>query len=606
MISLIFRMASKDDASKEQLFNHFQTDNKDQYTNFNLNSNVKCPILIPVQSSSKSNNDKNCDSVVSDTHKGKINSQTCNKSTDLCLNSLKIYDETEQEKLQNCWKTDSKNDSNNSTISLYISAYENSTEAAAAAIDDGLNGKKLNANTKQISTASSIFVFENPFEFPRQQNDKIFEPEVSQFKSSQQHRNPAIISRKKPQRRRMAGTCDDSDEESNESDSSTKILAGSSRKLLPPPTQSDRNFMESSNELSSMIADPIMDLDITIYEEEFGEYLEYCRLYYYGVTEDQKRVYRRLANCTGCASASSIDSATHIIVPPGNYSTNHINLLKEAVESDREVVRCEWLIACVQRQAEIDTEGYIYPGLGESDAVSTGQDSPRSSSSTQDFHVAINPESYDGSPASSSNLNPLLQDTGAIDPITVAERVFLEIKIHRINQTEFAEKILDLSQNRLSSLLKDKKSWENLTKKVQEHYKKMDDWLNLDVADRLKTFNKILHHELPRNQEFHESRMSEVAEFKATQFLRKPIQNCSPLIGPQLIIPKRIRIFISHLYHRLDSETQIPKWELRIEGRLIDDFSVTAPILPPSHLSTLEKLVADKRFSDFFSNVIFN
>uniref|UniRef100_A0AC35FER9 DM2 domain-containing protein n=1 Tax=Panagrolaimus sp. PS1159 TaxID=55785 RepID=A0AC35FER9_9BILA len=97
-------------------------------------------------------------------------------------------------------------------------------------------------------------------------------------------------------------------------------------------------------------------------------------------------------------------------------------------------------------------------------------------------------------------------------------------------------------------------------------------------------------------------------EKKMDQIIRrKQIQNCSPLIGPQIIIPKRIRIFISHLYHRLDSETQIPKWELRIEGRLIDDCSYANPILPPSHLSTLEKLVANKtnkRFNDFFSNVV--
>uniref|UniRef100_A0A914PAH7 Uncharacterized protein n=1 Tax=Panagrolaimus davidi TaxID=227884 RepID=A0A914PAH7_9BILA len=96
-----------------------------------------------------------------------MESQICNKSSDLCLNSLKLYDETEQEKLPNWWKTDSKNDSNKSTISLHISAYENSNETAAAAIDDGSKEAKLNENTKQIFNAASTFVIENPFEFPR-------------------------------------------------------------------------------------------------------------------------------------------------------------------------------------------------------------------------------------------------------------------------------------------------------------------------------------------------------------------------------------------------------------------------------------------------------
>uniref|UniRef100_A0AC35GIR3 PIR Superfamily Protein n=1 Tax=Panagrolaimus sp. PS1159 TaxID=55785 RepID=A0AC35GIR3_9BILA len=190
-------------ASKEQLFNHFQTDNKYtntnfnlnanlkyRYTNFNLNANLKCPVLNPVQSYSKSYNDKNCDSVVSDIYKETTKFQACNKSLDFCLNSLKLYDETDEEKPQNCWKT-SKYVSNKSTLSLHISAYENSTEAAdVAASDGGLKGTTLNANTKQVFTATSAFIFGNLFEFPRQQNNKIHEPEVSQYRSSQQLRNP--------------------------------------------------------------------------------------------------------------------------------------------------------------------------------------------------------------------------------------------------------------------------------------------------------------------------------------------------------------------------------------------------------------------------------
>uniref|UniRef100_A0AC35FSL4 BRCT domain-containing protein n=1 Tax=Panagrolaimus sp. PS1159 TaxID=55785 RepID=A0AC35FSL4_9BILA len=170
---------------------------------------------------------------------------------------------------------------------------------------------------------------------------------------------------------------------------------------MPFLTSTPRNQsfvrMESS-QLSAKVADPVMDFDITLYEEGFGDYLEDCRLHFYEVTDDQKRVYRRLANCTGCSIADSIDSATHIIVPPGNYSTTQMKLLKEAVESDREVVQCQWLIACVQRQENLNTEAYIYPGLRENDAILSGQGKPRGSSLAQEFHVsqevldAINPE----------------------------------------------------------------------------------------------------------------------------------------------------------------------------------------------------------------------
>uniref|UniRef100_A0AC35EZ96 Uncharacterized protein n=1 Tax=Panagrolaimus sp. PS1159 TaxID=55785 RepID=A0AC35EZ96_9BILA len=73
-----------------------------------------------------------------------------------------------------------------------ISAYENSTEAAA--FDSSL--KKANfgtiqnhENVKQILPVST-FLIQKPFEFPRQQNEKVSEPEVSQFRGSQRLFNP--------------------------------------------------------------------------------------------------------------------------------------------------------------------------------------------------------------------------------------------------------------------------------------------------------------------------------------------------------------------------------------------------------------------------------
>uniref|UniRef100_A0AC35GFU9 Uncharacterized protein n=1 Tax=Panagrolaimus sp. PS1159 TaxID=55785 RepID=A0AC35GFU9_9BILA len=69
-----------------------------------------------------------------------------------------------------------------STISLHISAYENSTKAAALDLFSGEN--QLNLIQKWET------LIQNPLEFPRQQNNKIMEPEIAQFKASQKLLNP--------------------------------------------------------------------------------------------------------------------------------------------------------------------------------------------------------------------------------------------------------------------------------------------------------------------------------------------------------------------------------------------------------------------------------
>uniref|UniRef100_A0AC35EVM7 Uncharacterized protein n=1 Tax=Panagrolaimus sp. PS1159 TaxID=55785 RepID=A0AC35EVM7_9BILA len=126
----------KDEISKNKQQNFVNgnsqtTDTNNRYSNLNLNQNHKCPILIPVHSDSKSNNNKH-------------------------------------------------------------HAYENSLETGDSnKIDNGF--KKEGSIKKQenaIFIVSSKFVIHNPLEFPRQQNDKVQEPEIAQFIASQRLLTP--------------------------------------------------------------------------------------------------------------------------------------------------------------------------------------------------------------------------------------------------------------------------------------------------------------------------------------------------------------------------------------------------------------------------------
>uniref|UniRef100_A0A914P2G0 Uncharacterized protein n=1 Tax=Panagrolaimus davidi TaxID=227884 RepID=A0A914P2G0_9BILA len=90
-------------------------------------------------------------------------------------------------------KKDSKT-ANSSTISLHIAAYEDSTEAQAVLFGGELKSEQQKSGSiKDLKNAKQCFndfLTHNSFEFPRQQNPGGREPEISQFKKSQQLFNP--------------------------------------------------------------------------------------------------------------------------------------------------------------------------------------------------------------------------------------------------------------------------------------------------------------------------------------------------------------------------------------------------------------------------------
>uniref|UniRef100_A0AC35EWF2 Uncharacterized protein n=1 Tax=Panagrolaimus sp. PS1159 TaxID=55785 RepID=A0AC35EWF2_9BILA len=159
------------------------TDKSGQYSNLNLNQNSST--LIPVFFPNNPKNDKYCDSKVPDKYDGRGRSNARNKSAGLCSHTLNLNDKTEDE-VKKRWKKDGLSDASSSTFFLHISAFENSKEVAAL---DILYGE--NFELKRNKTNINNLMTQNPFEFPRQQEeDKVTEPEVMGFRASQRLLDP--------------------------------------------------------------------------------------------------------------------------------------------------------------------------------------------------------------------------------------------------------------------------------------------------------------------------------------------------------------------------------------------------------------------------------
>uniref|UniRef100_A0AC35FFW9 Uncharacterized protein n=1 Tax=Panagrolaimus sp. PS1159 TaxID=55785 RepID=A0AC35FFW9_9BILA len=183
---------------KQKLFNdNSETQYGNKYSNLNLNQGCNFPILIPGTAATT----ELTDFEVSEKCKERKKLLSLEKPSKW----LKLNNNAE-EKFDKRWKKDGNFlNTNESTLSLHIAAYEKSVEDVASDIFNGKNKEGLKhgtprpiKNVKHIVT--STFVIHNLFEFPRQQRNRTFEPELSQFRASQRLLNPIEESNNNQQR----------------------------------------------------------------------------------------------------------------------------------------------------------------------------------------------------------------------------------------------------------------------------------------------------------------------------------------------------------------------------------------------------------------------
>jgi len=74
-----------------------------------------------------------------------------------------------------------------------------------------------------------------------------------------------------------------------------------------------------------------------------------------------------------------------------------------------------------------------------------------------------------------------MNTSGGLDTTFVAKNVRELLAVHNIGQRLFAKHVLGLSQGTVSELLSKPKSWDKLTEKGRESYRKMHAWATDDA-----------------------------------------------------------------------------------------------------------------------------
>uniref|UniRef100_A0AC34FLF1 Uncharacterized protein n=1 Tax=Panagrolaimus sp. ES5 TaxID=591445 RepID=A0AC34FLF1_9BILA len=163
---------------------------KDQYGSLNLNlTNHQAVIFKTLHSNSIDNKKFQNYDVLKDSRK--VSTSWNNSSKQLTSTVLNLDRDSKEigefKKAKNI---------NNSTLSLHIAAYENSITSDDS---DGVERESLKAKDEKSGFAKkwetsnhlvNLSIIQNPFEFPRQQDDRAGYPDLMQFRASQRLLNP--------------------------------------------------------------------------------------------------------------------------------------------------------------------------------------------------------------------------------------------------------------------------------------------------------------------------------------------------------------------------------------------------------------------------------